>query len=90
MGEFAEWKKKKSGNEKIENSYIVGFCDIAFYINGWLIEEVKTFEAIGAGMDFALAAMHMGHSAKEAVQTACELSVFCEQPIQVIKKLRDP
>jgi len=37
-------------------------------------------------MDFALAALHLGHTAEEAVATSIELSIYCEAPIQVIKK----
>ena len=85
-GEFAEWKKKRIDRGNIENSYFVGIKGKVFAIHEWLIENIVSYEAIGAGMDFALAALHLGHNAKAAVATAIELSVFCEAPIQVIKK----
>ncbi len=34
------------------------------------------FYAIGSGSPYALAAMHLGCSAEQAVKTACELDVF--------------
>jgi hypothetical protein len=37
-------------------------------------------------MSYALAALYLGHSAEEAVETAIELSTMCEEPILVIEK----
>ena len=85
-GEFSDWKKKRTDKNSIENSYFIGFDGVVFYVNHWLIASVTSYQAIGAGMDFALAALHLGHSAEEAIETAIELSVFCEAPVQVIKK----
>ena len=41
--------------------------------------EIHTdrFDAIGHGRDFALAALHLGHSAVVAVQVACALNNTC-------------
>lgn len=85
-GEFAEWKKKRTDRGEISNSYFIGIKGIVFSVHEWLIETILSYEAIGAGMDFALAALHLGHTPEAAVETAIELSVFCEAPIQVIKK----
>ncbi len=84
--EFSDWKKKRTDKNGIENAYFLGFDGVVFYIHHWLITSVTTYQAIGAGMDFALAALHLGHSAEEAIETAIELSIFCEAPVQVIKK----
>lgn len=86
LSEFSDWKNKKTDNSNTENAYIIGFEGKVFYIHGWLVEEIVKYEAIGAGEDFALAALYLGHTAKKAVETAIELSVFCEGPVQVIKK----
>ena len=85
-GEFATWKKKRTDHSSIENAYFIGLDDVVFYINHWLIASVKSYEAIGAGKDFALAALHLGHDPEAAVGTAIALSIYCEAPIQVIKK----
>ena len=85
-GEFSSWKKKRTDRNDIENAYFIGVDGIVFYLHRWLIVSVSSYEAIGAGMDFALAALHLGHSAEDAVATAIELSVYCEAPIQVMKK----
>lgn len=41
--------------------------------------------AMGHGRDFALAAMHCGKSAREAVEVACELDVFCGNGIDTME-----
>ncbi|MBT7191533.1 MAG: hypothetical protein HN916_15240 [Anaerolineae bacterium] len=84
--EFSEWKKKRTDRSNIENSYFIGIDGIVFYINHWLIASVTSYQAIGAGMDFALAVLHLGHNAEAAVETAIELSIYCESPVQVVKK----
>ncbi len=45
----------------------------------------QTFCAWGAGRDFAVAAMHCGKSAQEAVELACCLSVHCGNGVDVLK-----
>lgn len=86
LAEFSVWKKRKLDKPKLENSYLIGVRDTVFYVNEWHITRVTTFEAIGAGMDFALAALHLGHTAEEAVCVATELSIYCEAPIQVKRR----
>lgn len=41
--------------------------------------------AMGHGRDFALAAMHLGKSAREAVEVACALDVFCGNGIDTLE-----
>ena len=89
LSEFSEWKKKKTDSNVIKNSYLVGFQDNVFHVEQWYVSKVKTYMAIGAGMNFALAALYLGHSAKKAIETAIELSIFCESPIIVIEKSSD-
>ena len=86
IAEFSEWKNKKLDNAGIENEYILGYEKNVFCISRWHVEKIKTYCAIGAGMDFALAALYLGHSARKAVETAIELSIYCESPIVTIDK----
>jgi ATP-dependent protease HslVU (ClpYQ) peptidase subunit len=86
FAEFSQWKKCRTEKAAIENSFLIGFEGKIFHITGWMIAEVKTFEAIGAGMDYALAALYLGHTVEEAIKVAIELSIYCEAPINVIKK----
>lgn len=42
------------------------------------------FDAMGAGRDYALAAMYLGHDARKAVEVACALDVTCGKGIDVL------
>ena len=86
FSEFSSWKKKKAEKSGLDNAYLIGFEGKVFSVNGWFIQQVLKYEAIGAGMDFALAALYLDNSAEEAVKVACELSIYCEEPIQIISK----
>lgn len=86
MSEFSSWKKDKVGKSGIDNGYLIGYKGKVFSVSGWFIQEVVKYEAIGAGRDFALAALYLGKSCKSAIKAACELSVLCEEPIHVISK----
>lgn len=87
MAEFAEWMKKRAdAAAKIENAYLMILGRHLFHIDGLFVEEVTSHEAIGAGMDFALASMHGGHSPEQAVATAIELSIWCAAPVKVITR----
>ncbi|MGB1252144.1 MAG: hypothetical protein ACPG8W_16110 [Candidatus Promineifilaceae bacterium] len=85
MCEFSDWKNKKVGKSGIHNHYFISFGGKVFAVKQWFISEVLTYDSIGAGRNFALAAMYLGHSAEKAVETAIELSTVCEAPIQLIK-----
>jgi len=86
LSEFSEWKKRKTDNALVKNSYLIGYQGSVFYVDQWHVSKVKTYMAIGAGMSFALAALYLGHSAEKAVETAIELSTMCEEPVIVIEK----
>ena len=81
MAQFSSWKNNKITKPDIDNDYIIVFDRRVFSVNGWFVNEVTGYEAIGAGEDYALAAMYLGHDPKEAVEVACELSIYCEKPI---------
>ncbi len=86
LSEFSDWKFKKTGKYYGGNHYIIVLGDKVYSVMGYEIDQVTSYWAIGAGMDFALASLHLGHTPEEAVSTAIELSVYCENPIRVIKK----
>jgi ATP-dependent protease HslVU (ClpYQ) peptidase subunit len=50
----------------------------------YIVYENK-FIAFGAGRDYALAAMHLGKSAREAVELACLLDTSCGQGIDILE-----
>ncbi len=86
--EFAEWKKQKTDKYEMENTYIFIFDGLAFYIQSFFVNKITTYEAIGAGQEFALAALYLGHGVEQAAETACELSIMCEKPIKVLTASR--
>ena len=85
MFEFYSWIREKTEATVLVNSYIIAFQDKVFLIEGFFVKEVNDYAAIGAGMDFALAALYMGSSVSDAIKTACHLSILCEEPINIIE-----
>jgi ATP-dependent protease HslVU (ClpYQ) peptidase subunit len=85
MSEFQDWLNNKIGETKIENGYILVVGGKAFNVEGFYVKEVTDYSAIGAGMDFALASLYLGNSVKESIKASCHLSVYCEEPINIIK-----
>jgi len=82
--EFYQWKKEKTESVELTNDYIIVFDGKAFLVEGFYVKEIKDYMAIGAGMDFALAALYMGSSVQDAIKTACHLSILCEEPVNII------
>ena len=85
MVEFQTWMNNKIGEVKLSNQYILVFEKKVFVMEGFYVKEVTDYTAIGAGMDFALSALYLGCSVKESIKAACHLSVYCEEPINLIK-----
>lgn len=83
--DFYSWKREKTDSDSLENSYIIVFNKKAFLIEGFYVKEVTDYAAIGAGMDFALAALYLGSSVEDAIKTACHLSILCEEPTNILE-----
>ena len=81
FSEFGDWKQKFGEKFLCENAYIIGYEGKCYSLVGTCLEEVKDYRAIGAGMDYALAALYLGKSAKQAVQVSCALSCYVAEPI---------
>ena len=85
MSEFQDWLKDKTGETKLNNEYAIIVDRKAFLMEGFFIKEITDYTAIGAGMDFALSALYLGNSVEESIKAACHLSVYCEDPINIIE-----
>jgi ATP-dependent protease HslVU (ClpYQ) peptidase subunit len=86
ISEFHDWLKNKTGDTELQNDYIIVYKKKVFSLNnGYYVKEVNDYDAIGAGMDFALSALYLGKSCKDAIKAACHLSVYCEEPINMFK-----
>lgn len=82
--EFRGWLKDHADSVKDENTYLIAYQGHLFYANGFYIYEVTNFSAIGSGMEYALAALHLGHTAQGAVEVACQLNIYCAPPVNVL------
>lgn len=90
FSEFHDWLRKKTGNNgyQLDNHFHFVFSGKAFSIHEYCIREIKDYHAIGAGMDYALAALYLGQSPERAVEAATELSIYCEKPVVVFRMPR--
>jgi len=86
--EFIDWCKKKDVNYKMESNFMIVFKSKAFLVAGLYVKQIKKYEAMGAGMNMAQTALALGKSVREALEIACELSIYCEKPLNIyeIKK----
>ena len=89
LTEFCEWKNHKVDSKLLNNSYIIVCDGRAYCCEQFFVQEITTYQAIGAGMDFALAVLYLGHDVIAAVEAACELSVYCEKPVIRFDVLRN-
>lgn len=86
MSDFYKWKKEKTTEElDITNHFIVGMKKKFFAVYQWFIYQVKEFEAIGSGKDYALSALRLGKSTHEATELACNMDVYCGLPVNTFK-----
>lgn len=84
--DFIRWAKI------LDSSYCLG-SDFIFITEGRIylvasdlfMREIEDYYAIGAGADYALSALFLGSSVEKAIEVACELSIYCEKPINVIE-----
>lgn len=81
---FQRWQKDFTGNHNgLENTYILAFKGKCFGVSNMFVYEINDYYAIGAGMHYALGALHEGAEAKEAVKAACDLCASVAEPIVV-------
>lgn len=83
--EFEGWVRNRDKSFTIDNVYLIGFEGKLFRTYPRFdVFEVSEFDAIGAGQDFAITAMHLEKTPTEAVNIACVLSVWCSLPVNTI------
>jgi ATP-dependent protease HslVU (ClpYQ) peptidase subunit len=85
MSEFQDWMNDKIGETKLNNQYIIVLEGKAFMMEGFFIKEVTDYTAIGAGMDFSLPCLALGHSVEVAIEMACHFSIYCEKPVNLLE-----
>lgn len=85
--DFVRWRKDYAGGDPFDSSFIIVYKDKIFEVFGFSIIEITDYVAIGSGFEMATAALYLGHSPKEAVKVACDLTNYVGEPIkeEVIK-----
>lgn len=79
---FEKWVQERDTDFKADNHYLIAFLGGLYRTYGGLeIFQVNEFDAVGAGQDFAITALHLEKPPKEAVDIACQLSVWCHPPV---------
>ena len=83
MNEFYNWREKEFGasSEDFRTQFLIAYKGKVFYCSGPYVGEVNEYYSIGAGKDYAAAALYLGHSPAEAVKVACALNCFVSEPI---------
>ena len=78
--EFANWKSNiESGT--VNNHYLIAYDGHLFLIEHMFVTEVFDYVAIGAGADYALAALYLDCDPELAVKVACNLCAWCAKPV---------
>lgn len=82
---YNDWMKEKVEHYKPHNDFILAYKDKCYWISSedLYIKEVEDYCAIGSGHEFAKAGLYFGKDVKEAIKVACDLTVFCSDPIEV-------
>ncbi len=88
--DFEKWIKDNTVGSDIkmsDNEFIFVKDDKIWTVKeGYLIEEVEHFTAIGSGYDKALMALELGHDVEETVKAVCKFDLFCSEPVKIIEK----
>ena len=78
-------EKEKIDDDKIENSYIFVYKGKSYSFYDYHVLEIKDFHAIGAGYQYATTALYLNHTVGEAIKISCDLSVYCEMPVNIFE-----
>lgn len=85
--DHAAYPKSQEKDENNASAFVVGLDGVA---RSWgktphpQVLECSLY-AMGHGRDFALAAMHCGKSAREAVELTCKLDVYCGNGVDTLE-----
>ncbi len=68
------------------NSWLIVFDGKCYQVtDDLMIGKITDFDAIGSGHEFAKSALYLGHTVKEAIKVACDLTVYCGEPIEIFE-----
>lgn len=81
--EFHQWIDKMIKDFKPYNRWLIAYDGRLISVTSDLSVNYHDFWAVGSGWEYARTALHLGHSVEEALQIACDLTVFCAPPLVV-------
>ena len=83
MVKFRDFLKEKTTDWKCESDFIIINKGKIFKYTFDSIFEINEYDAIGSGKDFAKAALYLDKSVYDAVKIACDLTIYCSEPITI-------
>jgi ATP-dependent protease HslVU (ClpYQ) peptidase subunit len=81
--EFNEWADKKIKGFEPYNQWLLAYDGKLISVGSDLSISYHEFWAVGSGAEYARTAMHLGHDVRSALLVACELTVYCSEPLHV-------
>lgn len=95
---FVDWFEKTGGDGEppviLRDAHLDEDFDVLVWDRGALytanhlcrlIKVIEPFTAVGSGRKAALAAMHCGRNAYQAVQVACKIDPYTAPPIRIMR-----
>lgn len=81
--DFRKWAHDRAKDPNLATQFLLAVDGVAYEIHDYYIALVTTFKAMGAGLEYAEAAMYLGQTVEQAIRAACHLSTACNEPIRV-------
>lgn len=79
--EFFDYCIKRNKDFKPGNNYLVAYQGKLVNVYSDLSIFYREQDAIGSGMEYAKAALHLGKDPSAAVAVACDMTIYCSEPI---------
>ena len=81
MHDFSVYKQYYTGCTDVENCYLLVIDNKLFEVDGFFVQEITDYTAIGEGEPYALTALYLGQNPIDAVKTTCELCCHVSLPV---------
>lgn len=86
VSQYVKWAAERVKDYKLQTDFMIITGKKAWLVSSsGYIKRITDYRSMGAGQNMAQTALHLGKSAKEAVEVACELSIYCEKPVNVVE-----
>jgi ATP-dependent protease HslVU (ClpYQ) peptidase subunit len=88
MSRFLAWAESKNPGYKFESQMLLVCKSKVFFVRDTLyIEEVKEYRASGndSAENIAQVALYFDKTVEEALEVACQFSIYCEKPLTIFE-----